>query len=64
MSLRSNVVVRWEYMLGSTLFMVWQRGQSDFTSDGSFSLGRSLGDLFGAEQENTFVVKLSYWFSL
>ena len=64
MSLRSNVVIRWEYMLGSTLFVVWQRGQSDSTEDGSFNLGRSLGNLFGAEQNNTFVVKLNYWFSL
>jgi len=26
LSLRSNVVLRWEYKLGSTLFLVWQHG--------------------------------------
>ena len=63
-SLRSNVVLRWEYMLGSTLFFVWQHGRSSFTNQGSFDVGRSLGNLFESEQENTFVVKLNYWFSL
>ena len=63
-SLRSNVVLRWEYMLGSTMFFVWQHGRSSFTNQGSFDVGRSLGNLFSSEQNNTFVVKLNYWFSL
>jgi hypothetical protein len=63
-SFRSNVVLRWEYTLGSTLFLVWQHGREDDYSDGRFRLGSGLRNLFGADQENTFVIKFNYWLSL
>jgi hypothetical protein len=65
LSFRSNLVLRWEYAPGSTLFVVWQHGRSHGTSDGRFRLGPSLSDLFSdAEARNTFLVKANYWFSL
>lgn len=64
LSFRSNVVLRWEYKLGSTIFLVWQHGRTDFTSDGRFRLGSNLGSLFEAPQTNTFLVKVNYWLSL
>jgi hypothetical protein len=63
-SFRSNVVLRWEYTLGSTLFLVWQHGREDDYSDGQFRLGQGLSNLFSADQENTFVIKFNYWLSL
>jgi hypothetical protein len=62
-SLRSNLVVRWEYMPGSTLFLVWNRGQSGSTTDPSFRVFRQFGNLFGDDQQNTFLVKVNYWLS-
>jgi len=60
---RSNVVARWEYRPGSTLFFVWQQGRSQSGIDaGSFDLSRDLGNLFGTAPDNTFLVKASYWF--
>jgi hypothetical protein len=65
MSFRSNVVLRWEYVLGSTLFVVWQHGRSGFDNDARFRLGSSLDRLFTAtDARNTLVVKLNYWLSL
>jgi hypothetical protein len=64
LSFRSNVVLRWEYLLGSTLFVVWQHGRSASNTDGQFRLGPSLDELFTADAANTFLVKLNYWFSL
>lgn len=64
LSFRSNVVLRWEYSLGSTLFLVWQHGRSFDNHDGSFHLGSSLDQLFRSDARNTFVVKLNYWLSL
>jgi hypothetical protein len=58
------VVVRWEYLLGSTLFVVWQHGRSGFSRDGRFDFTGGLDDLFDAAADNTFLVKLNYWFSL
>jgi hypothetical protein len=63
-SFRSNVVLRWEYTLGSTLFLVWQHGREEDYSDGQFRLGTGLRNLFSADQENTFVIKFNYWLSL
>jgi hypothetical protein len=64
LSLRSNVVLRWEYSLGSTLFLVWQHGRSGFDPDGRFRLGSRVGDLFEAPATNVLMIKLNYWLSL
>jgi len=61
----SNLVFRWEYSPGSTLFLVWSRGASDFEDEyGRFDAGRDLGNLFSAPGDNTFLVKINKWFSL
>ena len=64
LSFRSNVVLRWEYLLGSTLFLVWQHGRTYDDHDGTFHLGSSLDQLLRSDARNTFVVKLNYWLSL
>jgi hypothetical protein len=64
LSLRSNVVLRWEYQPGSTVFLVWQHGRSGYQSDGSFHLGGSLGELFRSPAENLLLIKLNYWLGL
>jgi hypothetical protein len=61
--LRSNSVLRWEYRPGSTLFVVWNQGRSDFRPDGSFDVARDFDRLFAADGSNTLLVKLSYWFN-
>ena len=57
-------MIRWEYSPGSTLFLVWNRGQSGYDSDPTFNAFDELGTLLGDDQRNTFVVKLNYWISL
>jgi hypothetical protein len=64
LSFRSNVVLRWEYNLGSTLFVVWQHGRSGDNSRSDFQFGQGIKDLFDLDSRNTFVVKMNYWFSL
>jgi hypothetical protein len=63
-SLRSNLVIRWEYSPGSTLFLVWNRGQTGYDNDSKFNAFDELGSLFRDNQRNTFVVKLNYWISM
>jgi hypothetical protein len=62
-SLRGNLVVRWEYTPGSTLFLVWNHGQSGYGSDPAFRVFDELGRLFSDDQQNTFLVKVNYWLS-
>jgi hypothetical protein len=61
-SVQGNAVFRWEYMPGSTLFLVWQQQRDDFVGMGNFNVGRDLEGLFSAKPTNVFLVKLSYWF--
>src|SRR5438309_4312543 len=59
---RSNVVFRWEYRPGSTLFVVWSQGRQGSTGiEGARSFGGDLNDLFNRRPDNSFLVKLSYW---
>jgi hypothetical protein len=59
---RSNVVFRWEYRPGSTLFLVWSQGrESSAEREGVRSFGGDLGALFARRANDTFLVKVSYW---
>jgi hypothetical protein len=61
---RSNLVIRWEYSPGSTLFLVWSQGRTGSVSDGSFSYKNDMKDLFGIQPHDVFLIKFSYWFTL
>ena len=58
----STAVLRWEYRPGSTLFVVWTQGRTDYAPlEGPRSLAGNLRDLFDLHPKNTFLVKASYW---
>jgi len=61
---RLNLVARWEYLPGSTLFLVWTNGINNSTEYGTFALGDDLRSLFSTASENIFLVKVSYWFNI
>ncbi len=61
---RSNLVVRWEYVPGSEIFLVWSQG---VTGDGDPTNGlfRNLDNqILGQEKDNTFLIKATYRFRL
>ena len=61
---RSNTVLRWEWRPGSTMFLVWQQGrQLDGSANTDFNFGRDLRSVFDTRPNNTFLVKVSYWFN-
>ncbi|MFA7182175.1 MAG: DUF5916 domain-containing protein [Bacteroidales bacterium] len=60
---RSNLVLRWEYRPGSTLYFVWSQDRTGYDAGGPFSFGEGyklMGDVFPG---NVFMIKLNYWFS-
>jgi hypothetical protein len=60
----SNLVLRWEYRPGSTLFVVWSQGRVDQSDlDVTRTMPRDFRRLFDQHPENTFLVKMSYWLS-
>jgi hypothetical protein len=63
----SNLVVRWEYSPGSTIFLVWSQVRSYYTDNGKMDFFNNLGDLFNKGKNvphNVFLVKFSYRFGL
>jgi hypothetical protein len=60
-SLRSNLVLRWEWRPGSTLYGVWQQNREAEDLTGGRA---SLGDMFGAfaaDGDNILAIKASFW---
>jgi hypothetical protein len=61
-ALQSNVVLRWEYNPGSTVFVVWNQGrQGNAIEQGTNGFRGDVRDLLTLHPANTFLVKVSYW---
>ena len=59
---RSNLVVRWEYIPGSEMFLVWARGASG-SGNINDSLSSTVNNLvFDSKANDTFLFKLTYRF--
>ncbi|MAF13187.1 hypothetical protein CMK11_22260, partial [Candidatus Poribacteria bacterium] len=63
-SLRSNLVLRWEYRPGSTLFLVWSQSRSSTAEDIRFRPLDDLGATFTDNGRNVFFAKLNYWMGI
>ena len=63
-SLRGNAVLRWEYLPGSALFLVWTQQRDDFQPVGDFDLRRGVTHVLDAQADNVFLVKVSYHLGL
>jgi hypothetical protein len=61
LSFRSNLVLRWEYLPGSTAFLVWQQSRADIGAAGELINPRDLWTATRATGDNLFVLKVSYW---
>jgi len=62
--LNTNVVLRWEYLPGSTLFLVWSQARTGEGSNYFSSFAQNFRDTFKVPSENVLLLKLSYWWSL
>ncbi len=60
-SLRGNTVLRWEFLPGSTLYLVWTQDRNDSEAVGDLQVGRDVSALFRAKAQNIFLLKVNYW---
>jgi len=62
-SLNSNLVFRWEYLPGSTLFFVWS--QARFGSDGEYlsTVRENVDGTFRIAPANVLLLKITYWWT-
>jgi len=61
---RSNLVARWEYLPGSTIYFVWGHSMSNRSGNYMSGWNHNLDRMFGLPSTNVFMVKLNYWFNL
>jgi hypothetical protein len=59
-SLRGNAVLRWEYIAGSTIYLVWTQSRENYLSTGEFDFGNSVSDIFTIHPDNIFMLKMTY----
>jgi hypothetical protein len=65
-----NLVWRWEYRPGSTVYLVWTHGRETYDerqfygNPGDFTGSLNPSLLFDQEPRNTLLFKIDYWFSL
>ena len=64
LSFRSNLVLRWEWLPGSTAFLIWQQSRQDGTTAGQLVGPRDVWNWTQAAGDNIFVVKVSYWLGI
>ncbi|MFZ0282518.1 MAG: DUF5916 domain-containing protein [Bacteroidales bacterium] len=64
----SNLVIRWEYNPGSTVYFVWSQTRRGFADTGDLDYFHDMGQMFNRqdndELNNVFLVKLSFRFGL
>ena len=63
-SLRSNVVLRWEWRRGSTAYLVWQQNRFSFDPAGDRVGPGGLFDAFDERGTHFLALKVAYWLPL
>lgn len=58
---RSNLVFRWEWRPGSTLYLVWQQDRAAFDDRGDHVRPNDIWKSITAEGDHFFTLKASYW---
>ncbi len=61
---RSNLVIRWEYTPGSTVYFVWSQNRTGDDNSGDFSFRNDMNQLFEVYPHDVFLIKINRWFSL
>jgi hypothetical protein len=61
---KSNLVARWEFIPGSTLYIVWSQGRSGYDPNGTFDITQDMNDMFEVHPHDVFLIKISYRFGL
>ena len=60
----SNLVLRWEYSPGSSVYLVWSQTRQNQIGTGTMDYFSNVKDLFEITPKNVFLVKFSYRFGL
>ncbi len=62
--MNTNIVLRWEFIPGSTIFIVWTHMKEEIGNIYYTELNKDISKIFRIAPNNVFLVKLNYWLSL
>ncbi len=62
--LNANLVFRWEYLPGSTVYLVWTQARYGYNSIYHRNFSDNISDAFKLPMDNVILAKFSYWWSL
>ncbi|MFC1784383.1 DUF5916 domain-containing protein [Candidatus Neomarinimicrobiota bacterium] len=57
---RSNLVLRWEYKGGSSIYLVWSTGFTNYEPLGKFEFNRDTKKLFDTNRNDVIMLKVNY----
>ncbi len=60
----SNLVIRWEYNPGSSVYLVWSQTRSNSNTSGVMDYSNDMENLFSEKPHNVFLIKFSYRFGI
>ncbi|MFH0989584.1 MAG: DUF5916 domain-containing protein [bacterium] len=63
LAFNSNLVLRWEYLPGSTLYLVWSQARNGSRGLFETPLSENFSNTFSLPSTNALLLKISYWFS-
>lgn len=63
-SFTSNLVLRWEYIPGSTLYLVWSQARSGDEYGYGRSLHEDVREAFRLPPSNILLLKINYWWAI
>ena len=58
----SNLVFRWEYVPGSTVYLVWSQNRYDSENMAQFNFGTDFSNIYKIYPHDVFMIKFSYRF--
>jgi hypothetical protein len=64
LSMNSNVVLRWEYLPGSTIFLVWSQARQGNVGEYATPFREDVSNTFSLPADNVLMLKISYWLSI
>jgi Domain of unknown function (DUF5916) len=63
-TLNANVLLRWEYFPGSTVYLVWTQFRFEDSMRFGTGFSQRFRDTFALPHEDVLLLKVTYWFSL
>jgi hypothetical protein len=64
LSFNSNLVLRWEYLPGSTLYVVWSQARQGEGGNYGTGFSDNFSKTFSLPVDNVLMLKVSYWLSM